>query len=71
MGKILVEKLLASCPGIGQIFLIIREKKGQNAEERLKDLMSQSVSKTHFTQKKLKFQFMIGFSSCPSDSTVL
>lgn len=45
MGKILVEKLLASCPGIGQIYLIIREKKGQNAEERLKDLMNQSVSK--------------------------
>ncbi|ENN72488.1 hypothetical protein YQE_10829, partial [Dendroctonus ponderosae] len=39
MGKVLLEKLLRSCPGVAQIYLLIRPKKGQNAQERLQQLL--------------------------------
>lgn len=35
MGKVLIEKLVRSCPDIKRIFMLIRPKKGKNAEERL------------------------------------
>lgn len=44
MGKVLLEKLLRSCPGIVQIYLLIRSKNGQNANERLKMLLCSPVS---------------------------
>lgn len=36
LGKVLVEKLLRSCPEVREIFLLIRPKKGYSVEERLK-----------------------------------
>ncbi|CAK9805522.1 Putative fatty acyl-CoA reductase CG5065 [Anthophora quadrimaculata] len=36
LGKVLIEKLLRSCPDIKEIFLLMRPKKGQSIEERLK-----------------------------------
>ncbi|XP_043273034.1 putative fatty acyl-CoA reductase CG5065 [Venturia canescens] len=39
MGKVLVEKLLRSCPGIKNIYLLIRPKKGQSIQQRLEDLL--------------------------------
>lgn len=39
MGKVLLEKLLRSCPGVSKIYLLIRPKKGENAQERLQQLM--------------------------------
>lgn len=38
MGKVLIEKLLRSCPGLNRIFILIREKKTKSAAERLEDL---------------------------------
>jgi fatty acyl-CoA reductase len=41
MGKVLVEKLLRSCPEIKVIYILMRPKKGKSVEERvqiLKDL---------------------------------
>lgn len=35
MGKILIFKLLLSCPDIGEIFLVIRKKKGVDSQTRL------------------------------------
>lgn len=40
MGKVLIEKLLRSCPKINQIFILIREKKGKNINERLEMIKS-------------------------------
>ncbi|XP_014251246.1 putative fatty acyl-CoA reductase CG5065 [Cimex lectularius] len=34
MGKVLVEKLLRSCPQIGNVYIVIRSKRGQSAQER-------------------------------------
>ncbi|KAF5281654.1 hypothetical protein FQR65_LT14584 [Abscondita terminalis] len=39
MGKVLLEKLLRSCPGVAQIYLLIRPRKGQSAHERLQQLL--------------------------------
>ncbi|XP_050292855.1 putative fatty acyl-CoA reductase CG5065 [Anthonomus grandis grandis] len=39
MGKVLLEKLLRSCPGVSKIYLLIRPKRGQDAQERLQQLL--------------------------------
>lgn len=38
MGKVLIEKLLRSCPGLNKCFILIREKKTKSSAERLEDL---------------------------------
>lgn len=40
MGKVLVEKLLRSCPDIKNIYLLMRPKRGQNVDERLCELLN-------------------------------
>lgn len=35
MGKVLVEKLLRSCAGVKQIFILMREKRGKSGSERV------------------------------------
>lgn len=44
MGKVLVEKLLRSCSGIKNIYLLIRPKRGQDIQQRLQELLSAPVS---------------------------
>lgn len=44
MGKVLLEKLLRSCHGVARIYLLIRPKKGQQARERLQQLLCSPVS---------------------------
>lgn len=36
LGKVVIEKLLRSCPEVQRIFVLIRPKKGHSSEERLK-----------------------------------
>lgn len=43
MGKVLVEKLLRSCPDIKNIYLLMRPKKSQNVQERLQKLLNAPV----------------------------
>ncbi|KAH8253886.1 hypothetical protein KR032_007467 [Drosophila birchii] len=40
MGKVLVEKLLRSCPDIWNIYLLIRPKRGQEVSARLTELLN-------------------------------
>nr|AWJ25024.1 fatty acyl-CoA reductase [Nilaparvata lugens] len=40
MGKVLTEKLLRSCPDIKNIYLLIREKKGKNFDQRLEEIFN-------------------------------
>lgn len=40
MGKVLVEKLLRSCPGIKNIFLLVRPKRGQEINLRLSEILN-------------------------------
>ena len=39
MGKVLLEKLLRSCPGITRIYVLIRTKKGQSPQDRLSAIL--------------------------------
>lgn len=43
IGKVLIEKLLRSCPDLKVIYLIMREKKGQKIEERLKKILDTNL----------------------------
>lgn len=44
MGKVLVEKLLRSCPGINRLYLLMRPSKGKEITTRLQELISNEVS---------------------------
>lgn len=39
LGKVLIEKLLRSCPEIGHIFILMRPKKGLSIDDRLKKML--------------------------------
>lgn len=43
LGKLLVNKLIRSCPQIKHIYLLVRDKKGKNAHERLEDIFNMPV----------------------------
>jgi len=43
MGKVLLEKLLRSCPTITRIYVLIRPKKGFSVEVRLTQLFESKV----------------------------
>ncbi|KAM3955485.1 fatty acyl-CoA reductase 1-like [Aphomia sociella] len=43
MGKVLVERLLTTCPDVGRLFLLMRESKNLNTEERLRQLKESPV----------------------------
>ncbi|XP_034382448.1 fatty acyl-CoA reductase 1 isoform X1 [Cyclopterus lumpus] len=40
MGKVLVEKLLRSCPGVKALYLLVRPKAGQSMQQRVSDMMT-------------------------------
>lgn len=47
MGKVLIEKMLYSIPDIGNIFILIRPKKGKSVVQRLEDMQRLPVSTTN------------------------
>lgn len=60
LGICLIEKLLRSCPGLKNIYLLIRPKKGKQVEDRLQELTQNSIfdtlreeNKTHLFKKLL------------------
>jgi fatty acyl-CoA reductase len=46
MGKVLVEKLLRSCPGIDRVYLLIRPKTDKDVRFRLQEMIKCKVIKT-------------------------
>lgn len=44
MGKVLVEKLLRTCPGINRLYLLMRPSKGKEVASRLQELISNEVT---------------------------
>jgi fatty acyl-CoA reductase len=44
MGKVLVEKLLRSCPGINRLYILMRPSKGKEVAVRLQELISNEVN---------------------------
>lgn len=45
LGKLIVNKLIRSCPQIKRIYLLVRDKKGKTAHERLEDIFNLPVRK--------------------------
>nr|CAD7439112.1 unnamed protein product [Timema bartmani] len=45
LGKLLVEKLIRSCPGVGQIYLLTRSKQGQDVASRVTSLLKDPAFK--------------------------
>jgi thioester reductase-like protein len=43
LGKVLIEKLLRSCPDVDKIFILIRHKKGSTPTQRLNELLNCKV----------------------------
>ncbi|EDS32177.1 conserved hypothetical protein [Culex quinquefasciatus] len=43
MGKVLIEKLLRSCPDVGRIFVLMRSKRGKTPQTRVQDLTNNPV----------------------------
>ncbi|XP_045508710.1 putative fatty acyl-CoA reductase CG5065 isoform X1 [Colias croceus] len=43
MGKVLIERLLSTCPDIGTLYLLMRQKKGVTPEKRLQQLKQSQV----------------------------
>ena len=43
LGKVLIEKLLKSCDDLKCIYILIRNKKGQDAEARLTEVLNFKV----------------------------
>ena len=44
MGKVLVEKLLRSCPDVSHLYLLMRPRRGLDARHRLDDMLTAPVS---------------------------
>ncbi|XP_025200204.1 putative fatty acyl-CoA reductase CG5065 [Melanaphis sacchari] len=45
LGKLIINKLIRSCPQIKHIYLLVRDKKGKNAQERLEDMFNTPIFK--------------------------
>lgn len=44
LGKLLIEKLMRSCPGIDTIYILARPKKGKDIDTRLDEIFNDVVS---------------------------
>jgi fatty acyl-CoA reductase len=53
LGKVLVEKLLRSCPDIKAVYLLIRPKKGQEVRSRIEEF-NQHIVRILKENKKTK-----------------
>ena len=47
MGKVLLEKLLRSCPGVTKLYVLLRPKRNKSVSERRDMLLKTQVSVTH------------------------
>lgn len=43
LGKVVIEKLLRSCPGLDYIYILMRPKKGLNSEQRFEEFQKHEV----------------------------
>lgn len=57
MGKVLVEKLLRSCPAIDRIYLLMRSSRGKNVDCRLQELIEHQVKNFLRNVATLDFDF--------------
>lgn len=51
MGKVLIEKLLRSCPGINHVYVLMRHRKDKNITTRVNDMLALPVSEHECFEK--------------------
>lgn len=56
IGKVLIEKLLRSCPNVNKIFMLMRPKKSQDIDQRVEEICKCPVS--HHLNKYIPKYFM-------------
>jgi fatty acyl-CoA reductase len=61
LGKLLLLKLLQSCPDIGGIIMLLREKRGQSCRERLFSVLSSPVSVTQYVSLSIEAPIILSF----------
>lgn len=52
LGKVLIEKLLRSCPSLKKIYFLIRQKKGKTPQQRINELLDSEVKSLLFFSLK-------------------
>jgi len=65
LGKVLIEKLLRSCPHLGQILLLIRSKKDADCQERLHLMMEDTILKGVSPKNRTKVVAVAGDCTLP------
>ena len=64
LGKVLLEKLLRACPDVGNIFVLLRPKKGKEPNERVQDITSLPVIKKRTFSARSKHVLSCEFYEC-------
>ncbi|KAI9579192.1 hypothetical protein GQX74_004664 [Glossina fuscipes] len=64
LGKILLNKLFTACPGIDQIYMLVRQKKNSNVTKRLEEIFNDPIFDT---MKMMKPKFRHHIISIPGD----
>lgn len=59
LGKVLLEKLLRSCPDVGSIYLIVRSKRGLRAEDRIADILKMQLFQRLRQERPQAFQKIV------------
>lgn len=62
MGKVLIEKLVRSCPGIGKICILVRHKKGKDTDTRIKEILEAKVCLTSIGSLTLHIYIFIKYN---------
>lgn len=61
MGKVLLEKLLRSCPTVKAVYVLVRHKVGQTPEARIEEITSCKVCAIYSQSTLLSFFIMFLF----------
>lgn len=51
LGKVLIEKLLRSCPDVKKIYVLVRHKKGNTPQQRVNEILNCPVCFLFFDQR--------------------
>lgn len=43
LGKVLLEKLLRSCPKVNSVYVLVRQKAGQTSQEQMEEILSSKL----------------------------
>lgn len=56
MGKVLLEKILRSCPDVGNIYVLMRPKKQKDPRDRIKDITDLPVT---YLTSRIQFNYCL------------